>query len=184
MVALTKAFRVALICATNFVTKEGICYKIMLNDRTLEVATDASGYMGGISDLSGKNRKTVKYQGPLWNQFGLSKQTPIYKLELFVVIVAVKRAPRFVNLRLFSDSHTCIFGIPKNTGCDAQYSEMLRKLQSLCGSKGINLVLKYVNTENNPADDPSRKRGYEILETSRRKDGLTDKVFNFAFYPM
>ena len=48
----------------------------------------------------------------------MSISDDIYKKELFVMIVAVKRAPSYINLRMFVDNTTCIFGVLKHGQTD------------------------------------------------------------------
>jgi hypothetical protein len=46
---------------------------------------------------------------------------PIFKKELYVLLVALKYAPRHCNLRILCDNITCIMGIPTGGGMDSHY---------------------------------------------------------------
>jgi hypothetical protein len=65
--------------------------------------------------------------------------------------------PRNVNLRIWSDNDVCTFGLASGGGRDSTYSSMVNKFYNICASKNITCIVARVNTEDNPADDPSRK---------------------------
>lgn len=79
-------------------------------------------------------------------------------------------SPNNVGLRVISDSQAVIDGIPKGGKGDKARSIVLF-IENLCVRKAVNLVLVWVSTLINPADDPSRKIRM-IIPTSRAREVL------------
>ena len=118
--------------------------------------------------MDGKIRFTVPFKGKIWDCLQMSFEDEIHKKELFVLIQAVKSAPQHVNLRVFMDNMTCIFGVLKSTQVDVKYANMLKVLHAMVARKDISLSLKFVQSKNNPADLPSREKG-EVFKDQRHK---------------
>ena len=85
----------------------------MIHPITLEVATDATLLKAGISSPDGKYKKTLRFEGELWNRLGIDLQDDIVMKELFAVCAAVDLCQRECNLRILCDSMNVIQQIPK-----------------------------------------------------------------------
>ena len=57
---------------------------------------------------------------------------------------------------------------------------MLQKLHSIIAKKDINLVVKFVGTKNNPADEPSRTQFQEFESTRFKQQYDSNEVFGNA----
>jgi hypothetical protein len=105
----------------------------------------------------------VRFSGSFWDKCGMKLDHPIFKKELYVLLVALKYAPRHCNLRILCDNITCIMGIPSGGGMDSHYQMMVKRLHKTASSKDITFAIHYVHTTRNPADEPSR-RNMDLLE--------------------
>ena len=74
---------------------------------------------------------------------------PIHLLELYAVIIAIKKAPQCCNLRIACDNQTIIFGIPRGGKDNEQLINMIEKLNSTASRRSITVVIHYTRTENN-----------------------------------
>jgi hypothetical protein len=70
----------------------------------------------------------------------------------------------------------CINGLPKNSTRDPIYRRLIDEIISLQGKKNVTLVLKYIKSEDNPADLPSRalenKIKFDIFSHEVQHDAL------------
>ena len=67
------------------------------------------------------------------------------------------------------DNQTVIMGIPKGGAGDGQYMNMIAKLRSVAVRRNISVVLQYIGTDANPADEPSRKEMHDFMWQPKEK---------------
>lgn len=151
-----------------------LSYSPHIHLNSLEVCTDASDHQAGISNRTGTSKHTLPYEGDLWEKCGLTLDSKIYLKELYAILAALKLAPRNCNLRIWCDNETIIFGLASGGGTDSTYRKMVSKFYSICTAKNITAVVAKVNSDENPADDPSRKT-YKPLDLTRTSK--CEKVF-------
>ena len=133
--------------------------------KTYSIYTDASMYGFGYASLpkaANDNIYRTIYPHRSWYKNGTIdlEAHPMFELELLAIYNAVFCAPLKCNLILYTDSQTCMdawkSGIFKISSQFPEAIEIFDKIYALTKSKQINLLLRRVSTENNPADLPSR----------------------------
>ena len=125
--------------------------------KAAEIFTDASLSHGGVASKDGKVA-SMPFCGKLWNQLGFPRdECPIHLLEIYVVIMAAKFAPMNIDLLIHCDNQAVVAVCRKESSIDPYMNRAVQVLRNLCGYKDINILLKYVKTDENPADFPSRE---------------------------
>lgn len=173
-------------------TLDMICEGIVANipwvfmryDATYRIYTDASlkGFGYASSPLGSqhqilRSKKIPQHWLTAAGEANLDK-TPMHCLELKAIELALENCPNSCNLLLYTDSqvaHNCIKkGVLRASEEFKEAQESLDKIQSLIATKNISLVIRWVRSEDNPADKPSREP-HPALEY---KDMCFEKINN------
>lgn len=122
---------------------------------TLELYTDASG--GGLGSARVVNGKKLdrKYPLPAW-----LAPLPIHCKEAYVIIVAIESHGTYYHNRrllVWCDNRSVVDAWNGRGSRDRDLARILRQLCDLCHRCGIILNIKWVDTENQLADEPSRQ---------------------------
>ena len=95
-------------------------FQIRTHQTCLEVTTDASMSHGGVASVDGFRVASVKFDGKLFQQVGITPQLirtdkiPIANLEMAVVAVAVRHCPPNCDLVVHCDNQVSLATIQKD----------------------------------------------------------------------
>jgi len=95
------------------------------------------------------------------------KQQNILIKETYMLLQAVRYAPNFCNLRIYSDSQPAIAAVAKGICKNIVVSRITDKFWRQAERKHITPIVLYVKSKENPADAPSRRIDEESFTTEK-----------------
>ena len=120
----------------------------------VEVYTDASGAGLGSARVVNGERIDRRYPMPLW-----LAPLPIHCKEAYAILVTIEaNGQRYHHRRLlcWCDNRSVVDAWNGRGSRDLDLARILRQLCDLCHRHGIILIIKWIDTENQLADEPSR----------------------------
>jgi hypothetical protein len=139
------------------------CFVLPNNSRKLLVYVDASKGKLGFSQSPSNRSEIGKSKQALQSAYQATFIIPkrqlewtIYQKELWAIQIAVSKVPANTDLLIYSDNQAAIASVKNGTGPDQVSQEMIDKIISTIFRRSVNLVVQYVDTEENYADFPSR----------------------------
>lgn len=115
---------------------------------TLAIYVDAVVGMLGFSNHDGTRTRSAKVM--------VSKDDSIIFFEMYAITTAVTSVNLPCQLVVYSDSQACIESFRTGKAENDSCLFFLHKTVQHCAKFGISLILRYVRSEDNPADAPSR----------------------------
>jgi hypothetical protein len=139
------------------------CFVLPNNSRKLLVYVDASKEKLGFSQRPSDKREVGKSKQALQSAYQATFVIPIrqrewtiYQKELWAIQIAVSKVPQNSDLLIYSDNQAAIASVKNGTGPDQVAQELIDKITSTIFRRSVNLVVQYVDTDENYADFPSR----------------------------
>ena len=138
-------------------------YKVEMQGKTYTIYTDASDTAGGVSTKGGQGCTISLNNNNLWKKLMLQDENerledvPILIKEMFVILLGVLHTRKKSCLRLHTDSQAAIATLSKGVCRSQKVNNIVDRFWSTCRKRQVTPVLYYVNTNENPADGPSRK---------------------------
>lgn len=142
---------------------------------------DASDDRGGCVVLN----RELQWEG---HEFSLEKKITIYIKEFIAARKAIQltlhaRQNRPTKIILFCDNMAVIYGIRNRYSASLEAQEILRKIFAMLDQSKSSIEVRYIPTDDNPADEPSRARPVilaKIHAALREIHEETDGVESFA----
>lgn len=100
-------------------------------------------------------------------------------MELLAVLHAIILSPSNVNLRIFVDNTVIINGLARGGTYNTVYAEMCERIRKIIATKHITLILEKVDTDDNPADQPTRHpERFKRIPHSKPKERTSLQLFH------